>query len=1272
MKYSDISVPEESSHSTLKAAWISPSNLLPLVCFFSFLFSVPSAGFNSFIDRRQIGFSLRYCKYKNSSLSSLLSSLSPPALSSLFTMALGTLDPAHSPYYIEYPNIGRPHQVKTEDSSSPDLSPATPASLQHFQFKFNPPPSSSHGSLSHSRASSVNSVPSIQPPPLYRFGHLPSPEGINTHHPSWPNTVSPLPPRVHSAHSAHQGFSEHHLYHLVHPPNMSYSDEYDDLSELPPDSGLGGFGGSGHSASHERTVRRRSSKACDQCRKSKCKCERTGPNEPCKSCIMLGTPCTFLGPSRKRGPPKGYIDAIEARLHQTEALLGIMLATSDPRAQSLLRDIGKDPLAKEIIARVDSSPYGVKGRKREDIALTIGGKLRSGHSSETSLTGKTKSESLPLDLTSTHPSNEWQDRVSTMLDAVVTSQPQGASSSSDRRPDTRSVAYSPKSTNAQSSDDNTSPGGRRQRRRVGDDDYTFQHGNTGAEPAGRKYPIRESYIPVSPIETQFRNTRTSSGSARRSGRERRSSSVDDNSMTSDSEEELTGAVGQLSLNEDEQVRYHGKASGLHLLGSKERVDRRNEGGIWRFPKARVWPPLPSGSTALNGEDEFVSQLPASQVQENLLDLYFSYVHPSFPVIHKSSFFESYKAGTYPESPQSPDLDTGKNKSPFNRRRRRVPTLLLLSMYALASRYDETGTPLPSDPSMMWEAGDVYLDRAKVILDSTYASSRPSTCQALLLMGYREIGIGAMAQAWTYIGMAIRMAQDLGLHRSADGWERVGLGGRLFNEWELNERKRIWFGCVIMDKYVSTYIGRPLMIFERDFDTTLPNEDDSEELEKWSLVNANHERMPSVPGRVISCFNASASLSGILSMIVQAIYAVRPVSSRHAESTLLEGLLDKWYIDLPDHLRYEPGSSKQAVPLPNVLTLHLQYWCAVLLLHRPFIRHVVHAKQKQTEDSDDPDTRAIAAKSYELCNAAANHITSIVSLFQEKYVITRCSPFLCYYVFTASIMHVTNLTVHPNDPQSRLGFTKCMHALRAMEIVWPSAGRALELFRGAKVDPSGDASDLVPLINPSSDRQKRSAEQPLDDSFISTHHPLAHQFEYMPSIRQSSQHHTQPPQQHQHQHHAGYSPQEHVNNGYTSDGGYMSAGPPSSSAPSSLAASTLVNPSYPWQGGDMNTNNFNAPLSTAVLPQLYSTGIVDESVHASHSRVHPHPDHSVQPHQSRRYPQYWNDYSSFPQMGSSAYDIHEPVQVPPQQSTHSSHMYIPEHYSIYNTQPYNSR
>lgn len=105
---------------------------------------------------------------------------------------------------------------------------------------------------------------------------------------------------------------------------------------------------------------------------------------------------------------------------------------------------------------------------------------------------------------------------------------------------------------------------------------------------------------------------------------------------------------------------------------------------------------------------------------------------------------------------------------------------------------------------MWAAGDSYLESAKKILDSTYAHSRPGTLQALLLMGYREVGIGAMAQAWLYIGMAVRMAQDMGLHKSADKW--VNVGKTLFTPDELQERRRMWYGCVVMDKYVSSYIG----------------------------------------------------------------------------------------------------------------------------------------------------------------------------------------------------------------------------------------------------------------------------------------------------------------------------------------------------------------------------------------------------------------------------------------------------------------------------------
>ena len=151
------------------------------------------------------------------------------------------------------------------------------------------------------------------------------------------------------------------------------------------------------------------------------------------------------------------------------------------------------------------------------------------------------------------------------------------STASSRRSDIRSESYTPRPTAGNSSDDNISLHGRRQRRRIDDNDYSFQQRSTSStsgprsavpyKDSTRTFTSQEAYLSLSDI-------------ARTSSPWRTWSSGVDDSMTSGSEDELTGAVGQLSLNEDEQVRYHGKASGLHLLGNRERVDRRNEGGIW--------------------------------------------------------------------------------------------------------------------------------------------------------------------------------------------------------------------------------------------------------------------------------------------------------------------------------------------------------------------------------------------------------------------------------------------------------------------------------------------------------------------------------------------------------------------------------------------------------------------------------------------------------------------------------------------------------------------
>lgn len=1021
---------------------------------------------------------------------------------------------------------------------------------------------------------------------------------------------------------------------------MSYSDDYDEGQELVElsaheSSVLAQMSDlSGHNA--DKAIRRRSSKACDQCRKSKCKCERASPGEPCRNCLLLGTTCTFLGPSRKRGPPKGYIDAIEARLHQTEALIGVMLAYNDDRVRSIFEDLSQDPFAREIIKRVNNSPYGVKGRKQGEFA---GGKQK--HPAAATLL-----PSDPADINSIHPSNEWQDQVVEMLRSnlatappCATTDPTANSGPSSRRSSafTKPVLRLSPSHLQPTLDNDAS--GRRQRRKIGEPDASYPY----SAPTSATY--RSSGSPDSEISPFGRGRLSAKSSSARlsDAYGEQSPKASSTSSESDFDENFAGAVGQLSLNEEEEVRYHGKASGLHLLDTEGRIDGRNEGRIWRFPKARVWPPLPSSAQSLAQKVDFdvhLQKLPAKAVQDYLISLYFTYVHPALPVVHKASFLEAYKAGSITvDNAHSPDSDN-QSGSHFTRRRRSVPVLLLFVMLSIGARFAGEGAniPPPSDRLSMWPAGDEYLDQAKLILDQCYSNSKPSTCQALILMGYREIGIGAMAQAWTYVGMAIRMAQDLGLHRSADLWSRVGLGGKLFSEVELQERRRIWYACVVMDKYVSAYIGRPLGICEHDFDTDLPSESDVEESEHWLPHGSRpladlgshpkSEKVSQKPGRIISTFNASAKLSSLLGEVVTNLYAPRSISSRHSARANLESQLDKWFIELPETLRLDNGGE---ISPPHILTLHMQYWCAVLLLHRPFIRPLDPAKTKSPDSTDESrkEARATTARCHELCAGAANHITSIASIFMEYYFIARSPAFLCYYLFTAGIMHVTTLSLHPTDPQASTGLTKSMEALSQMETTWPSASRALVLLRGSR--KNAHETPLATSLSSSAlvDRSKRTAQDHIDDvagrghvSSVSTglldsSAPVTTDSLYSGlSLRDASSYSTQPP--------SGYSGELYMPNPSQS----LTSHPSMDSVPSFYSPYT---PRWPATSAPSSPSSYNggSSLNSVVLSSMFSTGMVPDRGYSTHSNHAA--SSSTQPAlDQRRYPsQYqWQELNNY--------------------------------------------
>lgn len=174
----------------------------------------------------------------------------------------------------------------------------------------------------------------------------------------------------------------------------------------------------------------------------------------------------------------------------------------------------------------------------------------------------------------------------------------------------------------------------------------------------------------------------------------------------------------------------------------------------RLPMARVWPPSKFGIQSYPAAHVHV-ELPPQHVQDKLIDLYFTNIHPIFPVIHKTRFLAEYRSRciitsvfiapslikcyvtehrglTYllhKEPPthleysegvdfrDSPSSHSGSTySSPRPEPTQEVTRLLLFSIFAIAARF--TDDNLPQD-NKMWEAGCDYLDSARNILSLSF-------------------------------------------------------------------------------------------------------------------------------------------------------------------------------------------------------------------------------------------------------------------------------------------------------------------------------------------------------------------------------------------------------------------------------------------------------------------------------------------------------------------------------------------------------------------------
>ncbi|KAK6369914.1 hypothetical protein LTS17_009364 [Exophiala oligosperma] len=290
-------------------------------------------------------------------------------------------------------------------------------------------------------------------------------------------------------------------------------------------------------------------------------------------------------------------------------------------------------------------------------------------------------------------------------------------------------------------------------------------------------------------------------------------------------DDIAEMVGRLNVGEDGQLRYFGSLSNFHLLRGLMRHETSSSNEEVRLRASNMLQKL-----------NIPFEIPL-ELQAELLGLYWTWQNTWQYVVHKDAFLQEYNRG-----------QMGRYCTP----------LLISAIFSLAARYSDR-PELRSGSQDPNTAGDVLAEQAKLMLFHEVEAPTTSTVQAATLIALREFAVNKEASAWVHIGMATRMAYNLGLNLDCRHWVRL----KQISELEEEVRKVAWWGCYLVDKLTNIGLGRPSAIQAHDISIPKPSLIPEIEFQPWCAS----DRGPSMDlpqSRMVSNSHYACELFSIVS------------------------------------------------------------------------------------------------------------------------------------------------------------------------------------------------------------------------------------------------------------------------------------------------------------------------------------------------------------------------------------------------------------------------
>ena len=210
----------------------------------------------------------------------------------------------------------------------------------------------------------------------------------------------------------------------------------------------------------------------------------------------------------------------------------------------------------------------------------------------------------------------------------------------------------------------------------------------------------------------------------------------------------------------------------------------------RFPTPFADAPLFDSELSLRhvcANDSADNVLPPRKQADRLVGLYWQHLDPIEPVLHHTRFCNSYKLLL-----DGGELDCDE----------RIFVCTLNAIFALSTQWQESIAS-----AQRTETSKVFFQRSWSLLHlekTAWESSRTETVQCLILIARYLQCTPNLQATWMAIGVAVRMAQGLALHRIAEGtYSPSGV--------DAQTARKVWQCCVSMDRYSDAWFPGTALI-----------------------------------------------------------------------------------------------------------------------------------------------------------------------------------------------------------------------------------------------------------------------------------------------------------------------------------------------------------------------------------------------------------------------------------------------------------------------------